>query len=278
VAPVVVGVVVIGLGTSAPELLVSGVAAAHGNTGLAVGNLVGSNVVNLTLILGIAALVAPLAVRSSVPAREAPMAFAATVALAGLAWLGLGLPAGIVLGALGLLATVLLIRIARVPAADPMPDEVVAFLGPRRRSVIEAARALLGLAGTLAGAQLVVANAATLAHHWGMSDAVIGFTVVAFGTSLPEFVTAVQAQRRGEPDLVVGNLLGSNLFNSLAGGAIVGLLDAGPARFDAAPALLAMVAVTGLAWLVLRRGYRVSRLEGLLLIVLYGGTVPFVAA
>src|SRR5256885_566322 len=85
-------------------------------------------------------------------------------------------------------------------------------------SAPEILRALWGLVGTLAGAQLVVTQAATLAHRWGMSDAVIGFTLVALGTSLPELVTAIQAQRRGESDLLIGNLLGSNLFNSLIGG------------------------------------------------------------
>src|SRR5438477_580567 len=90
-----------------------------------------------------------------------------------------------------------------------------------------ALRAVLGLAGTVAGAQLVVAGAAGAARHLGVSQALIGFTVVALGTSLPELVTAIQAQRRNDSDLLVGNLLGSNLFNSLAGGALVGLADHG---------------------------------------------------
>jgi cation:H+ antiporter len=276
---VVVGVVVIGLGTSAPEFLVSGVASARGSAGIAVGNLVGSNIINLTLVLGAAALVAPVIVRSSVPAREAPATIAATVAFAALALVGLTFVAGIVLAALGAAAMVLLVHLARTRTGDPLPGEVVQFLdpAPSRSWLRETLRALLGLAGTLAGAQLVVANATTLAHRWGVSDAVIGFTVVALGTSLPELVTAIQAQRRRESDLLVGNLLGSNLFNSLIGGAIVGLSASSDTAGIAYPAIAAMVGVSLLAWLLLFRGHRVNRIEAGILIAAYLGTLPLLS-
>src|SRR4051794_29055439 len=132
-SPVAVGVVVIGLGTSAPEFLVSGLAAARGDGGLAVGNLIGSNVVNITLILGIAALIAPVAVRSSVVRREAPLSVAA-VALFGFAvWVGLGPVFGVVLGAAGVGTLVLLVRQARRDTGPEMPAEVDEFLGNGRR-------------------------------------------------------------------------------------------------------------------------------------------------
>lgn len=277
IAPVVVGVVVIGLGTSAPEFLVSGAASARGNSGIAVGNLVGSNIVNLTLVLGVAALVAPVVVRSSVLVREAPVAVLAMVVFAGFALAGLGMLAGVVLAGLGVAATVLLVRLARVRPGDPLPGEVAQFLQPSPSYgwVREILRALLGLAGTLAGAQIVVSQAATLAHRWGMSDAVIGFTVVALGTSLPELVTAIQAQRRGESDLLIGNLLGSNLFNSLIGGSIVGLSAASSRTSGVGyPALAAMVGVGVLAWLLLFRGHRVNRIEGAILGAAYLATLP----
>jgi cation:H+ antiporter len=276
-APVVVGLVIIGLGTSAPEFLVSGVASARGSAGIAMGNLIGSNIINLTLILGAAALVAPVLVRSSVPAREAPLTVAACTVFGGLALFGLGPTAGMALAVLGAAALVLLVRLSRVERGDPLAGDVVQLVAsqPRRAWVREALRAALGLAGTLAGAQLVVTNAATLALRWGVPDAVVGFTLVALGTSLPELVTAVQAQRRGQADLLVGNLLGSNLFNSLIGGAVVGLAAgrSAPAGLTY-PVVAAMVGVSVLAWLLLFRGYRVSRVEGTVLLGVYVATLP----
>lgn len=278
ISPVVVGVVVIGLGTSTPEFVVSGLAAARGDTGLALGNLVGSNVINLTLILGVAALISPIAVRSSVPRREAPLTVAGVGLFAVLAGVGLGRPAGVVLAVALVAALVALVGIARTGPADPLPAQVGEFLDhqpPAPRLAIELPRAVAGLAGTLAGAQLLVVNAAQAAARLGVSPAVVGFTVVALGTSLPELVTAVQAQRHNDTDLLVGNLLGSNLFNALAGGALVGLADHRAARLGY-PVLAAMVAITLLTWLVLYRRLRVTRPEALLLLAAYAATLPLI--
>ncbi len=221
-------------------------------------------------------MVAPVVVRSSVPAREAPATILATAVFGGLALVGLTLAAGLALAVLGVGAMALLVRLSRTRRGDPMPGEVVEFLEPTRprRWALETLRALAGLVGTLAGAQLVVANATILARRWGVSDAVVGFTLVALGTSLPELVTAVQAQRRGESDLLVGNVLGSNLFNSLIGGAIVGLFASSEDAGVGYPAVAAMVGVSLLAWLLLFRGYRVNRVEGGILIAAYLGALP----
>jgi cation:H+ antiporter len=278
VAPVIVGVVVIGLGTSAPEFVVSGTAAVRGNAGLALGNLVGSNILNVTLILGVVAVVSPVLVRSSVPVREAPLMVAGVTVFGAFALVGLKLVAGVLLALLSIGALVLLVRLSRVPPDDPLPDDVAAFVEPSPppgRWWVEVTRIVLGLAATLGGAQLVVANASTLAHRWGVSDTLIGFTLVAGGTALPELMTSVQAQRRGEGDLMVGNLLGSNLFNSLIGGAVVGLAAGGDtiAPFGFA-AVTAMVAAGVLAWLLLKRGSRITRPEACVLLGAYALTLP----
>jgi len=278
VSPVVVGVVVIGLGTSAPEVVVSGLAAARGDAGLALGNLVGSNIINLTLILGVAGLAAPIAVHSSVPRREAPLTVGAVLLLAAFALVGLGRAGGVVLGVAAAGAVLLLVRLSAARPADPIAAEVEALLdrAPAPSPARESLRTVLGLVGTLAGAQLLVVTAAGAAARLGVPAAVIGLTIVALGTSLPELVTAIQSQRRHEGDLLVGNLLGSNLFNSLIGGAVVGLAERGaPARLG--PAILAaMVAVSLLAWLVLRRHHQVSRAEAGLLLTAYLVTLPLV--
>ena len=143
----------------------------------------------------------------------------------------------------------------------------------------EPVRAVLGLAGVLAGAQLLVVNASSIAERLGVSQVVIGFTLVALGTSLPELVTTIAAQRRGETDLVVGNLFGSNLFNSLAGGAVVGFAAGRPARpgrrrrcwsrWSSPPSL---------AWALLRRGLRLTRAEGVVLLAIYALMMPLAFA
>lgn len=284
VRPVVVGVVVIGLGTSAPEFLVSGVAAARGDTGIALGNIAGSNILNLTLILGVAGLIAPFAVASTVIRREVPLAVAAVAVFGLLASVGLSRWAAAALVAASLFAVWLLLRwagegrnaeVVRQAAEYAADTDTHATVPPARqpghRTVwIEPVRAILGLAGVLAGAQLLVASASSAASRLGVPQVIIGFTVVALGTSLPELVTTVQAMRRRESDLVVGNLFGSNLFNSLAGGAVVALAaPAGKPATIGAMLSVAMVATAVLASVLLRRGFVLSRLEGGLLLGVY---------
>jgi len=279
VRPVMIGIVVIGLGTSTPEFVVSGLAAAQGDTGLAVGNIAGSNILNLSLLLGVAALIAPVPVAASVIRREVPLAVAGVALFGLLTMLGLDVRSAIVLAVACAAALWLLVRWARPSRPDPVsaeevPDMLGAHLSAVRRRWAEPVRALLGLTGVLAGAEMLVTGASGAAAAIGVSPTVIGLTVVAIGTSLPELVTTVQAQRRGESDLVVGNLFGSNLFNSLAGGAVIGFADGtNPARGGAA---LMSVMVSGalLAGFLLFRGRRLTSRHGVLLGLAYVGTIP----
>jgi cation:H+ antiporter len=290
ISPVVVGVVVIGLGTSAPEFLVSGLAAARGDTGIALGNITGSNILNLTLILGVAALIAKVAVTSTVIRREVPLAVAGVVLFAAAAWAGLTVIAAVVLLAAAVGTLWLLVRWAgqgrntelaeetrEYVAGDGVTEPATTHSGGGRRTAAwrEPVRALLGLAGVLAGAQLLVVNASSIATALGVPSLIIGFTLVALGTSLPELVTTVQAQRRGESDLVVGNLFGSNLFNSLLGGAVIGFAAPGPVP-AASGLLLVMVVTTVLAWGLLGRGLVLTRGEGAVLLATYLASMPLV--
>jgi cation:H+ antiporter len=277
VAPAVVGVVVIGLGTSAPGFLVAGVAAAEGDVELAAGSLIGSNIIGLTLILGVTAFVAPVVLRSSVVRHEALLAVSAVALFGVIAAWRLGPLAGLLLAVVAVGVVAMLMRLAREIPDRALPSEVAEFLegGPRPKPVREGVRTALGLAGTFAGAQLLVDNAGELGVRMGVPQVVVGATLVAVGTSLPQLVTCVQAQRRGEGDLLVGNLLGCNLFNSLAGGAVVGFAarSTRAVRIDAGT-VAAMVLVALLAWALLFRGRRVGRGEGGVLLTAYLLTLP----
>ena len=261
---VVVGAIVLGFGTSAPELVVSTIAASQGNPSLGVGNIVGSNVANLSLVLGVAALVTPIALSSSVIRRQAPLSiaavfiFALTVADGELTRLD-----GIILLILLLIAMLILIK---TPAEAEQPNSVADQSLARSLTF-----SLLGLGGVLAGAQLAVSGATTLADKWGLSGGFVGFSIVALGTSLPELVTAVAAARKKEAGLIVGNLFGSNLFNGLAGGAAIGLVNAGPigdAKLTGG-GLLAMLGAVAVAYLQGARKRRVGKIDALLLLAIY---------
>lgn len=261
---VVVGAIVLGFGTSAPELVVSTIAASQGNPSLGVGNIVGSNVANLSLVLGVAALVTPIALSSSVIRRQAPLSiaavfiFALTVADGELTRLD-----GVILLILLLIAMLILIK---TPAEAEQPNSVADQSLARSLTF-----SLLGLGGVLAGAQLAVSGATTLADKWGLSGGFVGFSIVALGTSLPELVTAVAAARKKEAGLIVGNLFGSNLFNGLAGGAAIGLVDAGPigdAKLTGG-GLLAMLGAVAVAYLQGARKRRVGKIDALLLLAIY---------
>lgn len=261
---VVVGAIVLGFGTSAPELVVSTIAASQGNPSLGVGNIVGSNVANLSLVLGVAALVTPIALSSSVIRRQAPLSiaavfiFALTVADGELTRLD-----GVILLFLLLIAMLILIK---TPAEAEQPNSVADQSLARSLTF-----SLLGLGGVLAGAQLAVSGATTLADKWGLSGGFVGFSIVALGTSLPELVTAVAAARKKEAGLIVGNLFGSNLFNGLAGGAAIGLVNAGPigdAKLTGG-GLLAMLGAVAVAYLQGARKRRVGKIDALLLLAIY---------
>jgi cation:H+ antiporter len=276
---VVIGAVVIGVGTSAPELLVSVLAAAQGSLDIAVGNIVGSNVANLTLVLGVAAILTPIAVHGGVLRREAPISLGAVLLLGVLLQRGFGTIEGIVLlVALGV-ALLLVLRSAR--GGDPdLEAEVVEFLteGPpaRRR---EALRTALGLLGTLGAAQLLVVSAVTIAREAGLAEGFVGLTVVAIGTSLPELATSIQAARKHETDLIVGNLLGSNLFNSTAVAGAVAI--AGPGTIQdpklTGLAVALMVGTSALATLLMVTERTVVRWEGVVLLVGYVAVLPLLA-
>lgn len=278
VSPLLVGVVIIGFGTSAPELIVSAIAAANGEPEVSIGNIVGSNVANLSLLLGLGAIIVPLVVVSRTVRREAPFVVGAAILFAVIVQGGgIGRVEGVVL----LLAMVAsLAVVARQSTGDPLGAEVVELTEPTAHRVTrETGRTIVGLIGTVAGAQLLLWGALDVADRADLSEGFVGATMVAIGTSLPELVTVIQSARRRETDLIVGNLLGSTLFNSLAVGGVVGLIGAPDIDnttltiFGAATA----VAIATIALLAMRTANAVSRREGVALVALYIVLVPVLA-
>lgn len=286
VPAVVVGVVVIGFGTSAPELLVSGLAAAAGSAGIGIGNVIGSNIANLTLVLGAAALVAPVGVHVRLVRREVPLALAASAAFAVAVQGGLSRSEGFLLIA-GLAVSLSLLlwwamagrgRDGDLVLLRQETDELLqAGARTMRGSLWQAGS---GLLGTLVGAQTLVWGAVGLAGGLGLSEGFVGVTIVAVGTSLPELVTAAQASRRGESDLLVGNLLGSNVFNALGVGGLIGLLAprAAVARSLTVTGVVIMIGVAVLALAFMARGFRVVRWEAAVLVAVFVGSLPLLAA
>ncbi|MGA4789524.1 sodium:calcium antiporter [Nocardia sp. AB354] len=283
ISAAVVGVVVIGLGTSAPEFLVSGTAATTGQADIAIGNLMGSNIINVTLVLGTVAALGGVCTTATVIAREITLSVVAVALFAVAAAIGLTIWTGLALLALVVPALATLVHWSRSDrTAGPIAEQTTELTASDDRPSAAAhtwpeslGRAAAGLIGVLAGAQLLVSNAATIATAFGVPPLVIGCTLVALGTSLPELVTAIQAQRRGEADLLVGNLFGSNLFNSLAGGGIVGICS-GTHTSPAAdlPLLAVMVAASAFAWILLRRNLSIGRPGSIALLITYASTVP----
>jgi len=279
ISPLIIGLTIVAFGTSAPEILVSAMAAWLGNTGIAIGNAVGSNIANMGLVLGVSALIVPLTVQSQTLNREYPLMLLVMLAALALLWDGtLSRLDGSLLSAGMITLLFWTIHLARsAPADDPLAAECIEDL-PEAVSPGKAWWLLLsGLILLLVSSRLLVWGAVGMAQSFGVSDLVIGLTIVAIGTSLPELAASVSAVRKGEHDLAIGNVVGSNLFNILAVLGIAGIV--GPGGFDAAvltrdfPLMIALA----IALYFMARGPRksgvghVNRWEGSLLLAVFAG-------
>ncbi|WP_456379180.1 calcium/sodium antiporter [Thiolapillus sp.] len=258
ISALIIGLTIVAFGTSAPEMLVSAMAALQGNSGLAIGNAVGSNIANMALVLGVTALIAPLAVQSRTLSREFPLMLIVMLAAWVLLWNGqLSRLDGALLLA-GMFAVVLwTIHLARTSGADdPLLEELVGEI-PESMPKGRAWWLLLsGLALLLASSKLLVWGAVGIAQLYGVSDLVIGLTIVAIGTSLPELAASVAAARKQEHDIAVGNVVGSNLFNILAVLGIAGTI--GSSAVDSAVLYrdFPLMLVLAVALYIMARGFR----------------------
>ena len=279
-APIVVGAVVVGFGTSAPEMLVSAMAAANGRLDIGVGNIIGSNVANISLVLGAASFVAAVPVSSSVVRRDAAVSVAAVVIFALLVQGGLGRLEGVLLlAALGAWL-VLVLRGARTGDSEADMDDLSEIVGEDPPALgIETVRTVVSLALVAGSAYILVEGAVRVAEALNLSGGFVGYTLVAVGTSAPELVTALAAARQRQTDLLVGNLLGSNVFNSLAVGGVIALVGSGPVGDVTLQTLGSsmMVVICVVSWVAMAIGRRVSRIDGVVLLSLWVASIVLLA-
>lgn len=277
--PLLIGMVIVGFGTSAPEMVVSAMAALQGNPGIALGNAYGSNITNIALILGLTAMIKPIAVHSRVLRMELPLLTAIT-ALAGFQLLDDAISrtdaAILLLVFTALMAWTIGQGMSRKDDALGLEidQEMAGQTTPLRLAVL---RLAVGLGLLVASSRILVWGAVEIAHALGVSDLIIGLTIVAIGTSLPELASSILAARKGEHDIALGNILGSNLFNTLAVVGIAGSIS----PLTVAPEVFSrdVMAMTVLTVSLFVFGYgfrgpgtgRINRFEGAVLLVGYVG-------
>ncbi|MFO7578286.1 MAG: calcium/sodium antiporter [Pelovirga sp.] len=268
-----VGMVVVGFGTSAPEMLISGIASFQGNPGLALGNAYGSNISNIALILGLTALISPITVKSKILRTELPVLALITLLTAALLWnLSISRLDAVLL--LLAFAGVMLwwivtgLRHRSASLAVEVTEASETGLIPLKHAILWL---LLGLVLLVLSSRVLVWGAVEIAQAFGVSDLIIGLTIVALGTSLPELASAIAATRKGAHDLVVGNVIGSNIFNTLAVVGIAGIIH--PLAIGTEVLYrdcLLMGALTLSLFLAAVGGrYRISRTAGAALLLVY---------
>lgn len=275
VSPLLIGLTIVGLGTSAPEILVATIASWHGNPGLAVGNALGSNIANVGLILGCTALVSPLAVHSRMLKRELPVLLLTSVFCYLLAFDGLTLVDGLLMiSGLACFLSWLVWTAKREKNHDIFADEIESELTDGLSMRQAWLFFLVGLIGLLVSSRLLVWASVNIAHHLGISDLVIGLTIVALGTSLPELAASIASVLKDEHDLAVGNVIGSNMYNLLAVYSIPGLIAPGALAESVVsrdfPVMLVFTVALFFMGYGFRKQGRINRLEGLILLLGYG--------
>jgi len=279
ITPLVVGLTVVAFGTSSPELVVSVKASLDDNGAIALGNVVGSNICNIALILGVAALIKPVRIEAQVIRREIPILIFASILL----WAMLA--GGELQRWMGLLLTVGLVAYiafsyggARAEKNEAVRDEFAEALpAPEaRRAWVDVLFVLVGLAMLLLGANLFVDGAVAVAERFGVSQAIIGLTIVAVGTSLPELATSIVAAFKGEGDIAVGNAVGSSIFNILCILGVAALIRPMATTGISMVDLAVMTACAVLVMPMMRSGFCLNRWEGIFLLAVYVGYLYYV--
>jgi len=274
--PLLIGMVIIGFGTSAPEMVVSALAASQGNPGIALGNAYGSNITNIALVLGLTALIKPITVHSQVLRKELPMLALITVLAAWQVRDGsiTRLDAWVLLGVFAVFMGWTIWQGMR-DKGDHLAQEIEQELETKSMPLRTAVTWLfLGLTLLIVSSRILVWGAVEIAHAFGVSDLMIGLTVIAIGTSLPELASSIAATRKGEHDIALGNILGSNLFNTLAVVGIAGAISPMSVGPDVLTRDILVMAALTLSLFIFGMGHsdrpgRINRIEAAGLLACY---------
>ena len=271
VPPLIIGLTIVGFGTSAPEMMVAGFAAYDGSPAMAIGNALGSNITNITLVLGVAALITPLDVHSRIIKKELPVLLLAT-------FIAFGLMRDMTLDRFDgfVLASLLIVlmwwvtwQAIRGKSTDALTDEYISELPDKMPNSHAIFWLIIGLVLLTASSKLLVWGAVNVATDLGISELVIGLTVIAIGTSLPELAASIAGALKGEHDLAIGNVVGSNLFNTLGVLAIPGLIHPSPLAEGILERDIPVVLILTILLFVMGYGFRgegrINRYEGGLL-------------
>lgn len=274
ISQIVIGLTIVAIGTSMPEFFVSIVSASKGTPDLAVGNIVGSNIFNVLLIVGVAATVAPIAIQRATVRRDIPIAIVASIILTFMMLDdNISRIDALILFAAFIAFIWITLRNSKNDAneKDASTEKVI----PTWKSVLFI---IFGLVGLVLGSNIFVDNASSLAHGWGISDAVIGLTIVAGGTSLPELATSAVAARKGDSGIAIGNVLGSNVFNILMILGLTGIISPMHIQNITYIDMAVMVISMALFWLFSFTKLRVERWEGCVLIACFLGYITWLVS
>lgn len=274
VSKLLIGLTIVAFGTGAPELAVSVSSLLNGTTDMLLGNVIGSNILNILLLIGIAAVIRPIRIKKDTVAKELPLLLliSTVIIVLFLDTLLVSADQNTISRADGIICLLCfsvfifyIISMARKNRAAKTEVEK-----PKFRLGFSLLLILIGLAGVVGGSELVVSSASTIAASIGISDRMIALTIVAFGTSLPELITTIKAAKRGENELLVGNIIGSNIFNiCIVLGLPVALFGTiTPSSFEIID-LIMLVGATVILLLVSRSGHKITRLEGVLMLAIF---------
>ncbi len=273
VSQIVIGLTIVAIGTSMPEFFVSVVSAIKGTPDLAVGNIVGSNIFNVLLIVGVAAIVTPITIQRTTVRRDMPIAIVASIMLMVMMFDDTisRLDALILFAAFIAFICITLREAKNSSQEKKSPHETIGT----GKSIFFI---LIGLVGLVVGSNIFVDNASSLAHGWGISDAVIGLTIVAGGTSLPELATSVVAARKGDSGIAIGNVLGSNVFNIFMILGLTGIISPMHVQGITYVDMAVMVISMALFWLFSFTKLRVERWEGCVLVACFLGYITWLVS
>lgn len=281
--PLLIGMVVVGFGTSAPEMVVSAISSFQGNPGIALGNAYGSNIANIALILGLTSVISPIAVHSQILRKELPILTAVTLLAAWQLW-DSEVSRFDALVLLGVFAGLMIWTILQgIKQSDTLGDDVEKKMQTQELSIKQSILWLIiGLLLLIASSRLLVWGAVKIAQGFGVNDLIIGLTIVAVGTSLPELASSIIAIRKNEHDLALGNVVGSNLFNTLAVVGIAGTIHPMSVSADVLSRDISVMALLTITLFAVGFGFRgpgrINRYEGALLLASYIGYTIYLAS